>query len=76
MLKINKELPEKILVFVAFALMFVCATMIFVAGFIVENISARIVGGVVLTIWLFISASWIVYQIKNNKENKQKEKTK
>lgn len=70
MLKINKELPEKILVFVAFALMFVCATMIFVAGFIVENISARIVGGIVLTICLFISASWIIRRVKNNKENK------
>jgi fatty-acid desaturase len=70
MLKINKELAEKIWVFVAFALMFVCATMVFIAGFIVENISARIVGGVVLTIWLFISATWVVRQIKNNKENK------
>lgn len=70
MLKINKELAEKILVFVAFALMFICATMFFVAGFIVENISARIVGGVVLTIWLFISAMWVVRQIKNKKENK------
>lgn len=70
MLKINKELAEKIWVFVAFALMFVCATMIFVAGFVVENISARIVGGIVLTICLFISASWIIRQIKNKKENK------
>lgn len=70
MLKINKELVEKILVFVAFALMFICATMFFVAGFIVENISARIVGGFVLIIWLFISAMWIVRQIKNKKENK------
>lgn len=70
MLKINKELTEKIWVFVAFALMFICAIMFFVAGFIVENISARIVGGVVLTIWLFISAIWVVRQIKNNKENK------
>lgn len=70
MLKINKELAEKIWVFVAFTLMFVCATMIFVAGFVVENISARIVGGIVLTIWLFISASWVVRQIKNKKENK------
>lgn len=59
MLKINKELAERIWVFVALALMFVCATMIFVAGFVVENISARIVGGIVLTICLFISASWI-----------------
>ena len=70
MLKINKELVEKILVFIAFALMFICATMIFVAGFIVENISARIVGGIVLTICLFISAMWVVRQIKNKKENK------
>ena len=70
MLKINKELVEKILAFVAFALMFVCAAMFCIAGFIVENISARIVGGVVLTIWLFISAMWVVRQIKNNKENK------
>lgn len=70
MLKINKELVEKILVFIAFALMFICATMFFVAGFIVENISARIVGGVVLTIWLFISVMWVVRQIKNKKENK------
>lgn len=70
MLKINKELAEKIWVFVAFTLMFVCATMIFVAGFVVENISARIVGGIVLTICLFISASWIIRQIKNNKEDK------
>lgn len=70
MLKINKELAEKIWVFVAFVLMFICATMIFVAGFIVENISARIVGGIVLTICLFISASWIIRQIKNNKEDK------
>lgn len=70
MLKINKELAEKILVFVAFAFMFICATMFFVAGFIVENIGARIVGGVVLTIYLFVSAIWIVRQIKNKKENK------
>ena len=70
MLKINKELAEKILVFVAFAFMFICATMFFVAGFIVENIGARIVGGVVLTTYLFVSAIWIVRQIKNNKENK------
>lgn len=70
MLKINKELAEKIWVFVAFAFMFICATMFFVAGFIVENIGARIVGGVVLTIWLFISAMWVVRQIKNKKENK------
>ena len=70
MLKTNKELVEKILVFIAFALMFICATMIFVAGFIVENISARIVGGIVLTICLFISAMWVVRQIKNKKENK------
>lgn len=70
MLKINKELAENILVFVALALMFVCATMVFIAGFIVGNISARIVGGVVLTIWLFISAMWVVRQIKNKKENK------
>ena len=70
MLKTNKELVEKILVFIAFALMFICATMIFVAGFIVENISARIVGGIVLTICLFISAGWVVRQIKNKKENK------
>lgn len=70
MLKITKELTEKIWVFVAFALMFICALMLFVAGFIVKNISARIVGGVVLTIWLFISAIWVVRQIKNNKENK------
>lgn len=70
MLKINKELAEKILVFVAFAFMFICATMFFVAGFIVENIGARIVGGVVLAIYLFISAIWVVRQIKNNKENK------
>lgn len=70
MLKTNKELVEKILVFVAFALMFICATMLFVAGFIVENIGAKIVGGVVLTICLFVSAMWVVRQIKNNKENK------
>ena len=70
MLKINKELVEKILVFVAFAFMFICATMFFVTGFIVENIGARIVGGVVLTIYLFVSAIWIVRQIKNKKENK------
>lgn len=70
MLKINKELAEKILVFVAFAFMFICATMFFVAGFIVENIGARIVGGVVLAIYLFVSAIWVVRQIKNNKENK------
>lgn len=70
MLKINKELVEKIWVFVAFALMFVCATMFFVAGFIVENIGAKIVGGVVLTICLFVSAIWVVRQIKNKKENK------
>ena len=70
MLKIKKELAEKILVFVAFAFMFICATMFFVAGFIVENIGARIVGGVVLAIYLFISAIWVVRQIKNNKENK------
>lgn len=70
MLKTNKELVEKILVFIAFALMFICATMIFVAGFIVENISARIVGGVVLTICLFVSVMWVVRQIKNKKENK------
>lgn len=70
MLKINKELAGKILVFVAFALMFICATMFFVAGFIVENISARIVGGIVLTICLFISAGWVVRRVKNNKENK------
>lgn len=70
MLKINKKLVERIWVFVAFALMFICATMFFVAGFVVENVSARIVGGVVLTIWLFISAIWVVRQIKNNKENK------
>lgn len=70
MLKTNKELVEKIWVFVAFAFMFICATMFFVAGFIVENISARIVGGFVLIIWLFISAMWIVRQIKNKKENK------
>lgn len=70
MLKTNKELAGKILVFVAFVLMFVCAAMVFIAGFIVGNISARIVGGVVLTIWLFISAMWVVRQIKNNKENK------
>ena len=70
MLKINKELAEKILVFVAFVFMFICATMFFVAGFIVENIGARIVGGFVLIIWLFISAMWVVRQIKNNKENK------
>ena len=70
MLKINKELVERIWVFVAFVLMFVCATMFFVAGFIVENVSARIVGCIVLTIWLFISAIWVVRQIKNNKENK------
>ncbi len=70
MLKINKELVERIWVFVAFALMFICAAMFFVAGFVVENVSARIVGGVVLTIWLFISAIWVVRQIKNNKENK------
>ena len=70
MLKINKELAEKILVFVAFAFMFICAIMFFVAGFIVENIGARIVGGVVLAIYLFVSAIWIVRQIKNKKENK------
>ena len=70
MLKINKELAEKILVFVAFAFMFICATMFFVAGFIVENIGAKIVGGFVLIIWLFISVMWVVRQIKNNKENK------
>ena len=70
MLKINKELAEKIWGFVAFVLMFVCATMVFIAGFIVKNIGARIVGGVVLTIWLFISAMWVVRQIKNKKENK------
>lgn len=70
MLKINKELAEKIWVFVAFVLMFVCAAMFFIAGFIVENIGAKIVGGVVLTICLFVSAIWIVRQIKNNKENK------
>lgn len=70
MLKINKELTEKILDFVAFALMFICATMLFVAGFIVENIGAKIVGGVVLTICLFVSAMWVVRQIKNKKENK------
>ena len=70
MLKINKELAEKILVFVAFAFMFICATMFFVAGFIVENIGARIVGGVVLAIYLFVSAIWIVRKIKNKKENK------
>ena len=70
MLKINKELAGKILVFVAFAFMFICATMFFVAGFIVENIGARIVGGVVLTIYLFISVMWVVRQMKNNKENK------
>ena len=70
MLKINKELVEKIWVFVAFALMFICATMFFVAGFIVENIGARIVGGFVLIIWLFISVMWVVRQIKNKKENK------
>ena len=70
MLKINKELAEKILVFVAFAFMFICATMFFVAGFIVENIGARIVGGVVLAIYLFVSAIWVVRQIKNNKKNK------
>lgn len=76
MLKINKELAEKILVFVAFAFMFICATMFFVAGFIVENIGARIVGGVVLTIYLFVSAIWVVRQIKNNKKKQIKEKTK
>ena len=70
MLKINKELAEKIWVFVAFVFMFICATMFFVAGFIVENIGARIVGGVVLAIYLFVSAIWVVRQIKNNKENK------
>lgn len=70
MLKTNKELAGKILAFVAFVLMFVFAAMFFISGFIVENISARIVGGVVLTIWLFISAMWVVRQIKNNKENK------
>ena len=70
MLKINKELAEKIWVFIAFVFMFICATMFFVAGFIVENIGAKIVGGFVLIIWLFISAIWIVRQIKNNKENK------
>ena len=70
MLKINKELVEKIWVFVAFAFMFICATMFFVAGFIVENIGARIVGGFVLIIWLFISVMWVVRQIKNKKENK------
>lgn len=70
MLKINKGLAEKIWVFVAFVFMFICATMFFVAGFIVENIGARIVGGVVLAIYLFISAIWVVRQIKNNKENK------
>ena len=70
MLKINKELAEKILVVVAFAFMFICATMFFVAGFIVENIGARIVGGVVLAIYLFVSAIWVVRQIKNNKKNK------
>lgn len=70
MLKINKELAEKIWVFVAFAFMFICATMFFVAGFIVENIGARIVGGVVLAIYLFVSVMWVVRQIKNNKENK------
>ena len=70
MLKINKELAEKIWVFVAFALMFICATMFFVAGFIVENIGAKIVGGFVLIIWLFISVMWVVRQMKNNKENK------
>lgn len=70
MLKINKELAEKIWVFVAFAFMFICATMFFVAGFIVENIGAKIVGGFVLIIWLFISVMWVVRQMKNNKENK------
>lgn len=70
MLKINKELAEKIWVFVAFVFMFICATMFFVAGFIVENISARIVGGFVLIIWLFISVMWVVRQMKNKKENK------
>lgn len=70
MLKINKELAERIWVFVAFALMFICATMFFVAGFVIENVSARIVGGIVLTIWLFISAIWVVRQVKNNKEDK------
>lgn len=69
MLKINKELAERIWVFVAFALMFVCAVMFFVAGFIIHNIGARIVGGVVLTIWLLVSAIWVGRQIKNNKEN-------
>ena len=70
MLKINKELAEKIWVFVAFVFMFICATMFFVAGFIVENIGAKIVGGFVLIIWLFISVMWVVRQMKNNKENK------
>lgn len=70
MLKINKELAGKILAFVAFVLMFVCAAMFFIAGFIVENISARIVGGFVLIIWLFISVMWVIRQIKNKKENK------
>ena len=70
MLKINKELAEKIWCFVAFAFMFICAIMFFVAGFIVENIGAKIVGGVVLTVCLFISAIWVVRQIKNKKENK------
>ena len=70
MLKINKELAEKIWVFIAFVFMFICATMFFVAGFIVENIGAKIVGGVVLAIYLFISAIWVVRQIKNKKENK------
>ena len=70
MLKINKELAEKIWVFIAFVFMFICATMFFVAGFIVENIGARIVGGVVLAICLFVSAMWVVRQIKNKKENK------
>ena len=70
MLKINKELAEKIWVFVAFVFMFICATMFFVAGFIVENIGAKIVGGFVLIICLFISAGWVVRRVKNNKENK------
>ena len=70
MLKINKELAEKIWVFIAFVFMFICATMFFFFFFIVENIGAKIVGGVVLTICLFVSAMWVVRQIKNNKENK------
>lgn len=70
MLKINKELAEKIWGFVAFVFMFICATMFFVAGFIVENIGAKIVGGVVLTICLFVSAILAICQMKNNKENK------